>query len=81
MNYLLSAMEQILSILHAIWQHWTSPEIRPVLWAVLAYIIGSAQGYLARLDAEEAQQEDADRAWLAAAAEKETTPMKTKEGP
>lgn len=68
MNYLLSAMEQILSILHAVWAHWTSPEIRPVLWAVLAYIIGSAQGYTACLDAQEAQREDEDRAWLANAA-------------
>lgn len=67
-------LESVLSIIHAIWTHWTSPEFRPVLWAVLAYIIGSAQGYCACLDAEEAAREDADRAWLAAVtAEKEDT--------
>ncbi|MEA4899294.1 MAG: hypothetical protein VB067_14795 [Christensenellaceae bacterium] len=60
------ALESVLSIIHAIWAHWTSPEFRPVLWAVLAYIIGSAQGYTACLDAQEAAQEDEDRAWLAA---------------
>lgn len=62
------ALESVLSIIHAIWQHWTSPEFRPVLWAVLAWIIGSMQGYCACLDAQEAQQEDDDREWLAKAA-------------
>lgn len=64
-------MQQILEILHAIRLHWTSPEIRPVLWAVLAWVIGSMQGYCACLDGQEAAREDADRAWLAAASRKE----------
>lgn len=65
------AVEWILEILHAIRLHWTSPEFRPVLWAVLAWVIGSAQGYVACLDGQEAAREDRDRAWLAAVAEKE----------
>lgn len=70
-THLEQALEQVLSIIHAIWQHWTSPEFQPVLWAVLGWIIGSAQGYCACLDAHEAQREDEDRAWLAAASRKE----------
>ena len=66
--HLEQALESVLSIIHAIWTHWTSPEFRPVLWAVLAWVIGSAQGYTACLDAQEAQREDEDRAWLANAA-------------
>ena len=55
------ALESVLSIIHAIYHHWTSPEFRPVLWAGLAYIIGSAQGYTACLDGQEAAREDRDR--------------------
>ena len=71
MDWAREALESVLSILHAVWQHWTSPEFRPVLWAVLAYIIGSMQGYTACLDGQEAAREDADRALRAAASRKE----------
>ena len=68
-----AGLSYLLEIIDAIRLHWTSPEFRPVLWAVLAYVIGAAQGYVACLDAEEAARADADRAGLAAsvAGEKE----------
>lgn len=75
-------MEQIPEIIDAIWQHWTSPEFDHLRWILVGMVIAGPLGYLARLDAEEAAQEDEDREWLAkAAAEKATTPMKAKEGP
>ncbi|MGJ4851907.1 hypothetical protein ACH6CV_16845 [Bacillota bacterium Meth-B3] len=62
------ALESVLSIIHAIWQHWTSPEFDHLRWILVGMVIAGPLGYLARIDAEEAAQEDEDRAWLAAAA-------------